>query len=97
VETYFTTKGLSDYLKIHEQSIRRWVLNNEIPFHRIHNVIRYRLSEIEVWVGKNKDLFLSGVDSGNENDVFNETKDCEAVNAGGDEHDTETAEIEDEK
>jgi excisionase family DNA binding protein len=50
VETYFTTKGLSEYLKIPEQSIRRWVLNNEIPFHRIHNVIRYRLSEIDEFI-----------------------------------------------
>jgi excisionase family DNA binding protein len=50
VETYFRTKELSGYLKIPEQSIRRWVLNNEIPFHRIHSVIRYRLSEIETWV-----------------------------------------------
>jgi excisionase family DNA binding protein len=51
VETYFTTKELSGYLKIPEQTIRRWVLKNEIPYNRIHGVIRYRLSEIETWVG----------------------------------------------
>jgi excisionase family DNA binding protein len=80
VESYFTTKELSDYLKIPEQSIRRWVLNNEIPFHRIHNVIRYRLSEIEAWIGNNKDKLPSCAGSGSEGDLFNET---EAGEAGG--------------
>ncbi|MDR0496176.1 MAG: helix-turn-helix domain-containing protein [Treponema sp.] len=70
VETYFTTKELSDYLKIREQTIRRWVLKNEIPYHRIHNVIRFRLSEIEMWVEKNKDKFPT--DEGQ--DLFNETE-----------------------
>jgi excisionase family DNA binding protein len=50
METYFTTEELAAYLKVAEQSIRRWVLNNEVPYHRIHNVIRFRLSEIERWV-----------------------------------------------
>jgi excisionase family DNA binding protein len=90
VETYFTTKELSDYLKIHEQSIRRWVLNNEIPFHRIHNVIRHRLSEIEIWVGKNKGLFPSCLEGVNENEIFIETENCENVNVDdvGQEKDT---------
>ena len=77
METYFTTKGLSEYLKIPEQSIRRWVLNNEVPYRRIHNVIRYRLSEIEAWVGENKGKLPSGVGGGG---LFDET---ETVDGGG--------------
>ena|SRR5215469_1213622 len=74
METYFTTKGLSEYLKIPEQSIRRWVMNNEIPYRRIHNVIRYRLSEIELWVGENKNKFPAGVAGGIADGFFDETE-----------------------
>jgi excisionase family DNA binding protein len=50
VETYLTIEELAHYLKVAEQSIRRWVLNREIPFCKIKKVIRFRLSEIENWV-----------------------------------------------
>jgi excisionase family DNA binding protein len=50
METYFNTAELGEYLHIAEQTIRRWVMNNEIPCRRIHGVVRFRLSEIEKWV-----------------------------------------------
>jgi excisionase family DNA binding protein len=50
VETYFTIEELAKYLNYAEKTIRKWVLNREIPFHKIHKSIRFRLSEIEKWV-----------------------------------------------
>jgi PTS system nitrogen regulatory IIA component len=50
METYLTIEGLAAHLKLAEQTIRRWVLNREIPFCKIKKVIRFRLSEIERWV-----------------------------------------------
>jgi len=50
VETYLTIEELAHYLKVAEQTIRRWVLNREIPFCKIKKVIRFRLTEIEKWV-----------------------------------------------
>jgi excisionase family DNA binding protein len=50
VETYFTIDELAKYLNYAEKTIRKWVLNREIPFHKIHKSIRFRLSEIEKWV-----------------------------------------------
>jgi len=50
VETYLTIVGLAKHLKLAEQTIRRWVLNREIPFYKIKKVIRFRLSEIEKWI-----------------------------------------------
>jgi excisionase family DNA binding protein len=50
VETYFNTEELAAYLKVAEQSVRRWVMNREIPFLKIRRVIRFRVSEIEKWV-----------------------------------------------
>ena len=58
METYLTIDELAGYLKIAEQTIRRWVLNREVPFHKIHKAVRFRLSEIEKWVDgeKNEEL-----------------------------------------
>ena len=50
METYLTIEELADYLKLAEQTVRRWVLNREIPFRKIRKVIRFRLSEIEKWI-----------------------------------------------
>jgi excisionase family DNA binding protein len=50
VETYLTIEGLAEHLKLAEQTVRRWVLNREIPFCKIRKVIRFRLSEIEKWI-----------------------------------------------
>jgi excisionase family DNA binding protein len=50
METYLTIEDLAEHLKLAEQTIRRWVLNREIPFCKIRKVIRFRLSEIERWI-----------------------------------------------
>jgi excisionase family DNA binding protein len=50
METYLTIEELARYLKVAEQTIRRWVLNREVPFCKIKKVIRFRLSQIEAWV-----------------------------------------------
>jgi excisionase family DNA binding protein len=54
METYFTIEGIAKYLNYAEKTIRKWVLNREIPYIKIHQTIRFRLSEIEVWVEKNR-------------------------------------------
>jgi excisionase family DNA binding protein len=50
VETYLTIEEAAAYLKLAAQTIRRYVLNREIPFHKIRKVIRFRLSDIEAWI-----------------------------------------------
>ena len=50
MEIYLTIEELAKYFKLTEQTIRRWVRNREIPFHKIKKVIRFRVSEIERWI-----------------------------------------------
>ena len=50
METYLTIEEVARHLKLAEQTIRRYVLNRAIPFHKIKKVIRFRLSEIERWI-----------------------------------------------
>ncbi|MDR2701802.1 MAG: helix-turn-helix domain-containing protein [Spirochaetaceae bacterium] len=56
METYLTVEELAAYFKFTVQTIRRWILNREVPFHKINNSIRFRLSEIETWVEKKRCL-----------------------------------------
>jgi len=50
MEKYLTIEELADYLKLAVQTIRRWVQNDKIPYHKIRKVIRFRVSEIEQWI-----------------------------------------------
>jgi excisionase family DNA binding protein len=53
VETYLSIEGLAKYLEVSEKTVRKWVLNNEIPYHKIMKIIRFRISEIEGWINAN--------------------------------------------
>jgi len=66
METYLTIEDLADYLKLAEQTIRRWVLNREIPFHKIKKVIRFRVSEIEKWIDEGGYILPHETQTGNE-------------------------------
>ena len=50
METYMNIEELAKYLGVAEKTIRKWVLNRQIPFHKIMKVIRFRVSEIERWI-----------------------------------------------
>jgi excisionase family DNA binding protein len=45
-----TVKDVAEYMRLSEQTIQRYVLNKEIPFHKVKKVIRFRLPEIEKWI-----------------------------------------------
>jgi excisionase family DNA binding protein len=35
METYLTVEELAGYLKVAAQTVRRWVLYKEVPYHKI--------------------------------------------------------------
>jgi excisionase family DNA binding protein len=45
-----TIRDVAEFMRLSEQTIQRYVLNREIPYHKVKKVIRFRLSEIEKWV-----------------------------------------------
>ena len=69
METYLSIEGLAKYLGISEKTVRKWVLNRDVPYRKIHKVIRFRLSEIERWIENGGKLPL----------VKDEAGECEAV------------------
>jgi len=44
MEKYFTVEELANYLHYAEKTIYKWVINEEIPFFKINQSIRFRLS-----------------------------------------------------
>ena len=53
METYLSVASIAQYFGVAEKTVIKWVLNREIPFHKIKKIVRFRLSEIELWVNTN--------------------------------------------
>ena len=70
METYMSIAGIAAYLGIAEKTVRKWVLNREIPFYKIKKVIRFRLSEIEQWVSNSGKYPVASEDEIQESDLF---------------------------
>jgi excisionase family DNA binding protein len=50
METLLNIAEVAAIVRLSEQTIRRYVLQREIPFHKIKKAVRFFPSEIEVWV-----------------------------------------------
>jgi excisionase family DNA binding protein len=50
METYLTAKEVAAKVQLSEQTIRRYTMLRQIPFHKIIRAVRYKPSEIEKWV-----------------------------------------------
>jgi excisionase family DNA binding protein len=65
-----TVKDVAEYMRLSEQTIQRYVLNKEIPFHKVKKVIRFRLSEIEKWIDEGGGACRNVPADGREGDLF---------------------------
>jgi excisionase family DNA binding protein len=84
VETYCTIEEVAKYLNYAEKTIRKWVLNKEIPYHKIHKTIRFRLSEIEKWVDSGGAHGAGEESEASESGLFNEAGQAgETAETGG--------------
>jgi excisionase family DNA binding protein len=50
MDTYLTAIEVAELVKLSVQTIRRYTMNKEIPFHKINRTVRYKKTEIEQWV-----------------------------------------------
>jgi len=50
METFLTANELAGLLKLSVQTIRRYTMKKEIPFHKINRAVRYKKAEIERWI-----------------------------------------------
>ena len=52
MDTYLTVREVAELVKLTVQTIRRYTMQKKIPFHKINRAVRYKKSEIELWVEK---------------------------------------------
>ena len=52
LEGYLTAKEVAAFLQLSLQTIRRYTMNKNIPFHKIDRAVRYKKTEIIEWVEK---------------------------------------------
>jgi excisionase family DNA binding protein len=85
METYLTIGELAEYIKLSEQTVRRYVLNRTVPYHKIHKAVRFRVSEIEKWIdgGGLEGAVTAGSEDEGEGDLFAGLEAWEAGTAGG--------------
>lgn len=90
METYFTVEELAKYLQFAEKTIYKWVINQEIPFIKINQTIRFKLSDIEKWLEDKKVISPSDKKAAVAGELFNKTEitspknDCELPEAKND-------------
>jgi excisionase family DNA binding protein len=83
MEAYLTINEVAAVCKLSVQTIRRYVLKREIPFHKIHRAVRFKPSEIAWWV-ENKEALRAVYHSENsDNGLFEEVPLEEADRCGG--------------
>jgi excisionase family DNA binding protein len=93
METYLTIAELAEHIKLSEQTIRRYVLNREIPYHKIKKAIRFKPSEVERWIASGGPGSSAGGGSELEGDLFAGIDDERRLPAA-DSKDGETGEVE---
>ena len=70
MDAYLTVKEVAELVRLSVQTIRRYTMNKEIPFHKINRMVRYKKIEIEQWVEKREkakaETLFNGEKSGGE-------------------------------
>jgi excisionase family DNA binding protein len=69
-----TIKDVAEYMQLAEQTIQRYVLKKEIPFHKVGKVIRFRFSEVEQWINEGRRKGRHSPDGNRQGDLFAETE-----------------------
>jgi excisionase family DNA binding protein len=72
MEIYLTIAELAGMVKLSGQTIRRYVLNKTIPYHKIQKAVCFRLSEIEMWIDGGGMPGKTGGTDGPAGDLFGE-------------------------
>jgi excisionase family DNA binding protein len=82
METYLDIEGVAKYLNIAEKTVRKWVLNREMPYHKIMKVIRFRVSEIEEWINSSGKFCPISDDEAQGGELFEQGETVETETAG---------------
>lgn len=51
---FYTLQELAQLLEVNEMTIRRLVNRNALPYYKVGRVFRFKVDEIEAWLGKQR-------------------------------------------
>jgi excisionase family DNA binding protein len=74
METYLTAREVALLFKFSLQTIRRYTMNREIPFHKINRAVRYKQSEIEGWFAERQMAKAKAKNNNLDGGLFNDTE-----------------------
>ena len=74
METYLTAKEVAEMVRLTVQTIRRYTMRNQIPFHKINRAVRYKKSEIELWVERRKVSAVERQNTNTDDGLFKEAE-----------------------
>ena len=81
MDTYMTAKEVAVKVRLSEQTIRRYTMLKQIPFHKIVRAVRYKPSEIEKWVEERNER-LQESQANSQADLFVDGDKAQTVEAG---------------
>ena len=87
LETYLSIEGLAKYLNVAEKTVRKWVFNRDIPYHKIKKIIRFRVSEIEQWVETSGKFPQVNDEEAQDGDLFADDETGYTADSGEDDED----------
>ena len=70
MEKYMTVKEVAAMVQLTEQTIRRYVMLRQIPFHKIIRAVRFKPCEIQKWVEEKKTGKKGKQKADNDADLF---------------------------
>ena len=73
MDTYLTAKDVALLLQLSVQTIRRYTMDKEIPFHKVNRAVRYKKSEIEQWFEKRESAKAETQNGKSGDGLFNDT------------------------
>ncbi|OGW81234.1 MAG: hypothetical protein A3G33_06010 [Omnitrophica bacterium RIFCSPLOWO2_12_FULL_44_17] len=56
MDELWTAEEASQYLRVHKETIYRWVTRRQMPFIKLPHGIRFRRSDIDRWLAKRSSL-----------------------------------------
>ena len=72
MKKYMTVKDVAAFVQLTEQTIRRYVMLKQIPYHKVFRSLRFKRREIKKWVEENKDKLARSKRAENEAGLFDE-------------------------
>lgn len=55
-----TFKQVAEYLQISDETLKRWVKGNHIPYYRVGKGIRFKQSDLDQWLQEFYQVSLEG-------------------------------------